>query len=76
MEPLTTLRPITQQNLAVLNFIREHIVARGFAPTRAEIATRFDWWPNAVTQVLASLQRSGVIRVVPRKHRGIELTSS
>jgi SOS-response transcriptional repressor LexA len=66
---------MTVRHRTLLEFIASEVKAKGFAPTRAEIARRFDWWPNAVTDALKSLQRSGAIRVVPRKHRGIELTA-
>jgi SOS-response transcriptional repressor LexA len=64
---------MTDRHRALLDFITSETALKGCAPTRAEIATKFDWWPNAVTEALKSLQRSGAIRILPRKARGIEV---
>jgi repressor LexA len=66
---------MTDRHFAVLQFIASKIRDDGMPPTRAEIARHFDWWPNAVQDALKSLQRSGVIRIIPRTARGIELTA-
>lgn len=66
---------MTERHQQLLEFIATHINVNGFAPTRAEIARRFDWWPNAVQDALKSLQKSGVIRIRPRQARGIELVA-
>jgi SOS-response transcriptional repressor LexA len=68
-------RRMTDRHFELLQFIRSELSAKGHAPTRAEIAKRFSWWPNAVQDALKSLQRTGAIRVVPGQHRGIELTA-
>lgn len=67
---------MTDRHRALLTFIASEISAKGCAPTRVEIAKRFDWWPNAVQDALKSLQRSGAIRILPRQARGIELVGS
>ncbi len=64
---------MTERHRKLLDFIVGEISAKGRAPSRLEIATHFDWWPNAVTEALNSLVRSGVIRIIPRKTRGIEV---
>ena len=65
---------MTERHRKLLEFLRAEIT-KGRAPTRAEIAEAFNWWPNAVTDALKSLQKSGVIRIRPRQARGIELVS-
>lgn len=72
---MAIFRKMTDRHFALLTYIKQQMRERGHAPTRAEIARHFDWWPNAAQEALASLQRSGVIRILPRKARGIELTS-
>ncbi len=64
---------MTERHRKLLEFIGAEISAKGHAPTRAEIARKFDWWPNAVQDALKSLQRSGAIRVEPGVARGIKL---
>jgi SOS-response transcriptional repressor LexA len=66
---------MTERHRALLTFITNELALKGLAPTRSEIAKRFDWWPNAVTDALKSLERSGVIRILPHTTRGIELIS-
>lgn len=66
---------MTDRHRTLLEFIAAEIRSKGLAPTRAEIAAKFDWWPNAVQDALKSLQRSGVIRIRPRQARGIELVT-
>jgi SOS-response transcriptional repressor LexA len=67
---------MTKRHRTLLEFIASEVQAKGCAPTRAEIAKKFDWWPNAVTDALKSLERSGAIKILPRKTRGIELTTT
>ncbi len=66
---------VTDLQFLVFDYIASTISSQGWAPTRAEIATRFDLWPNHAQQIVAALARKGFIAVKSRAPRGIELTA-
>ena len=65
---------LTKRQAEILKLIRESIEETGVPPTRAEIATAFDFRsPNAAEDHLRALARKGVIEIVPGISRGIVL---
>lgn len=76
MQP-STKRPLTNQQQAVYNLIRERIVSRGYGPTVREIGEQMNIKsPNGVVCHLRALERKGMILRASNKSRGIELTES
>ncbi|MEZ6133301.1 MAG: repressor LexA [Pirellulaceae bacterium] len=68
-------RPLTHQQQAVYNFIREKIVARGYGPTVREIGEHMNIKsPNGVMCHLRALERKGMLTRTANKSRAIELT--
>jgi repressor LexA len=66
---------LTPRQAQIMQFIREYQEAKGFPPTRAEIAGRFGFRSlNAVTEHLHALARKGAIELQPEASRGIRLT--
>ncbi|MEM7475237.1 MAG: transcriptional repressor LexA [Planctomycetota bacterium] len=69
------IRPLTQQQQKVYDFIREKIVDRGYGPTVREIGEHMGIKsPNGVMCHLRALQQKGVIQRKKNKSRAIELT--
>jgi len=65
---------LTKRQLAVYEFIREKMRARGYGPTVREIATNFDISsPNGVVCHLKALEKKGLITRDPGRSRAIEL---
>lgn len=70
-------RPLTNQQQAVYNLIRDRIVSRGYGPTVREIGEHMNIKsPNGVVCHLRALERKGMIVRASNKSRGIELTES
>lgn len=70
-------RPLTNQQQAVYNLIRDRIVSRGYGPTVREIGEYMNIKsPNGVMCHLRALERKGMIVRASNKSRGIELTES
>lgn len=68
-------RPLTNQQRAVYDFIREKIVSRGYGPTVREIGEHMNIKsPNGVMCHLRALERKGMILRTANKSRAIELT--
>jgi repressor LexA len=68
---MTDLTPRQRQ---ILDFIREQVEESGMPPTRAEIAAALGFKSaNAAEEHLKTLQRKGVIDLVPSASRGIQL---
>jgi DNA-binding CsgD family transcriptional regulator len=53
---------LTEKQTSVLDFIRQHSLALGYAPSYREISQQFDFTLNAVSEHLEALERKGVIR--------------
>ncbi len=69
------MRPLTERQRQVYEFIADSISCNGFPPTLREIGEAFGFSStNAVLAVLDSLERKGYIRRHPSMARGIELT--
>lgn len=70
-------RPLTNQQQAVYNYIRERIISHGYGPTVREIGAHMNIKsPNGVMCHLRALERKGVILRSSNKSRAIELTES
>jgi repressor LexA len=70
-------RPLTHQQQAVYNLIRDRIVHRGYGPTVREIGEHMNIKsPNGVMCHLRALERKGMIIRSANKSRAIELTES
>ena len=68
------MKPLTHRQQEILTLIREHIGARGFPPTIAEIAQAIGVRSaNGVRDHLRALERKGAIRLQPGVSRGIQL---
>jgi repressor LexA len=68
-------RPLTNQQQAVYDFIREKIMIRGYGPTVREIGEHMNIKsPNGVMCHLRALERKGMIVRTANKSRAIELT--
>ncbi|MCQ8106036.1 transcriptional repressor LexA [Methylomonas sp. SURF-2] len=68
------MKPLTDKQQAVLDFIERSVAEAGFPPTIAEIAGAFDLRStNAIRGHLQALARKGVIELVPSASRGIRL---
>ena len=66
--------PLTPRQAEILEWIRRRIDETGAPPTRAEIATRFDFnSPNAAEMHLRALARKGAIVLSQGTARGIRL---
>ncbi|MCA9158108.1 MAG: transcriptional repressor LexA, partial [Planctomycetales bacterium] len=69
--------PLTNQQQAVYNLIRERIIHRGYGPTVREIGEHMNIKsPNGVMCHLRALERKGMILRASNKSRAIELTES
>ena len=70
-------RPLTHQQQAVYDMIRDRIVHRGYGPTVREIGEHMNIKsPNGVMCHLRALERKGMIVRSANKSRAIELTES
>ena len=71
------MRPLTSQQRAVYEFIRDKIISRGYGPTVREIGEHMNIKsPNGVMCHLRALERKGMIARTANKSRAIELTES
>lgn len=65
---------LTLRQKRVMEFLREHVNARGYPPTMREMGEALGFsWPAARGH-LRALERKGLIRINPRKSRGVEIT--
>jgi repressor LexA len=68
------MRPLTDRQAQILQFIRDTVEVTGFPPTRAEICRALGFAsPNAAEDHLRALARKGVIELVEGVARGIRL---
>lgn len=65
---------LTDPQQRVLDFVRQAIQAKGFPPTRQEIADAMGYLSaNAAQEHLLALQRKGFLTLTPDISRGIRL---
>ena len=68
------MRPLTERQAEILQFIRDTVEATGLPPTRAEISSALGFAsPNAAEDHLRALERKGVIELTSGIARGIRL---
>ncbi len=68
------MKPLTDRQQTILDFIERSIAEDGFPPTIAEIATAFGVRStNSIRGHLQALARKGAIELVPSASRGIRL---
>jgi Mn-dependent DtxR family transcriptional regulator len=65
---------LTLNQVVTVAAIRNYTHAHGHAPTLRELATLLDRSRGTTRQRLRSLQRKGVIHLIPHKHRTMEIT--
>ena len=69
-------KELTPAQTRVLEFIRTHMAANGYSPTRQEIASAMGYASaNAAQSHLLALHRKGAIQLTNGIARGIRLTS-
>ena len=67
---------LTHRQQEILDFIRNTLASTGAPPTRAEIASEFEFRsPNAAEDHLRALARKGAINLKSGTSRGIRITS-
>lgn len=66
--------PLTRRQHEILDYLRDHIAERGYAPSFEEIAERFQFQSLAtVHEHLTNLERKGYIRRTHNESRAIEI---
>ncbi len=66
--------PLTRRQHEILDYLREHIDDKGYAPSFEEIAERFEFQSLAtVHEHLTNLERKGYIRRTHNESRAIEI---
>ena len=66
--------PLTRRQHEILDYLREHIDDKGYAPSFEEIAARFEFQSLAtVHEHLTNLERKGYIRRTHNESRAIEI---
>jgi len=69
-------KELTPAQSRVLDFIRLHMTANGYPPTRAEISKAMGYGsPNAAQEHLRAIEKKGYIELKTGISRGIRLTS-
>ena len=65
---------LTARQAAILDYVRAHIDAHGYPPTRADIARHFKFRsPNAAEEHLKALARKGAVALEPNRSRAIRV---
>lgn len=68
------MNDITERQAQVLKFIEQFVAARGYPPTRTEIAKRFGFRSaNASQDHITALERKGYLQVAPGLSRGLRV---
>lgn len=63
----------TARQIEVLQFIRDFVENKGYAPSRREMADHFDFSLNAAQQHLDALEKKGAIKRTPGVMRSLQL---
>jgi repressor LexA len=69
------MKPLTDRQQAVLDFVEEFCVRQGYPPTVREVAAHFGVQPRAAADHLAALKRKGYLHREPGLSRGLALTA-
>ena len=68
-------RPPTKRQLAVLEFIYEHVAERGYPPSHRDICDHFEWASTVAARGhLLALESRGLIKRALGVSRGIRIT--
>ncbi len=68
------MKPLTEKQQAVLDFVEEFCVRQGYPPTVREVAAHFAIQPRAAADHLEALKRKGHLRREPGLSRGLVLS--
>ena len=69
------MKPLTEKQQAVLEFVEEFVASQGYPPTVREVAAHFGIQPRAAVDHLAALKRKGQLHREPGRSRGLVLAS-
>jgi len=69
------MKPMTDRQQAVLQFVEEFIARRGYPPTVREVAAHFGIQPRAAADHLEALKRKGRLHREPGRSRGLVLSA-
>ena len=69
------MKPLTDRQRLVLNFVEEFCRRQGYPPTVREVAAHFGVQPRAAADHLAALKRKGYLHREPGRSRGLALVS-
>jgi repressor LexA len=69
------MKPLTERQRLVLNFVEEFCRRQGYPPTVREVAAHFGVQPRAAVDHLAALKRKGYLHREPGRSRGLALVS-
>ena len=70
-----TMKPMTERQQAVLEFVEEFAGRRGYPPTVREVAAHFGIQPRAAADHLEALNRKGQLHREPGRSRGLVLSA-
>lgn len=71
-DPMSITDQLTKRQLAVFDFIREQVQARGYGPTVREIGQHFEISsPNGVMCHLRALEKKGILQRVRKQDRAV-----
>jgi repressor LexA len=68
------MKPLTEKQQAVLDFVEEFCVRQGYPPTVREVAAHFAIQPRAAADHLEALKRKGHLHREPGLSRGLVLS--
>jgi repressor LexA len=68
------MKPLTEKQQAVLDFVEEFCGRQGYPPTVREVAAHFAIQPRAAADHLEALKRKGCLRREPGLSRGLVLS--
>jgi repressor LexA len=69
------MKPLTDRQRLVLNFVEEYCRRQGYPPTVREVAAHFGVQPRAAADHLAALKKKGHLHREPGRSRGLSLVS-
>jgi len=69
------MKPLTDRQRLVLNFVEEFCRRQGYPPTVRAVAAHFGVQPRAAADHLAALKRKGYLHREPGRSRGLSLVS-
>ena len=67
------MRKLTDRQIEILEFIKEHIDDYGYPPTSVEIGENFGIYPNAAWEHVKALNKKGAVTYQPGKMRSLQV---